>query len=106
MAKAIRQSVIEGPREAAHNKDRIIINSIYDIDIIHENGKHLDSFSFKYRGLRNVTFFLRTGIYDLDNFGSLIINTFGSNPHLGCVYNSSQNVAIAKQQRCFKLYSW
>ena len=45
MAKAIRQSVIEGPREAAHNKDRIIINSIYDIDIIHENGKHLDSFS-------------------------------------------------------------
>ena len=42
MAKAIRQSVIEGPREAAHNKDRIIINSIYDIDIIHENGKHLD----------------------------------------------------------------
>jgi hypothetical protein len=37
MAKAIRQSVIEGPREAAHNKDRIIINSIYDIDIIHEN---------------------------------------------------------------------
>ena len=58
MAKAIRQSVIEGPREAAHNKDRIIINSIYDIDIIHENGKHLDSFSFKYRGLRNVTFSL------------------------------------------------
>ena len=62
MAKAIRQSVIEGPREAAHNKDRIIINSIYDIDIIHENGKHLDSFSFldsfsvKYRGLHNVTF--------------------------------------------------
>ena len=61
MAKAIRQSVIEGPREAAHNKDRIIINSIYDIDIIHENGKHLDSFSwihypFKYRGLRNLTF--------------------------------------------------
>ena len=56
MAKAIRQSVIEGPREAAHNKDRIIINSIYDIDIIHENGKHLDflqsldSHLFKYRG--------------------------------------------------------
>jgi len=45
MAKAIRQSVIEGPREAAHNKDRIIINSIYDIDIIHENGKHLDIYS-------------------------------------------------------------
>ena len=59
MAKAIRQSVIEGPREAAHNKDRIIINSIYDIDIIHENGKHLDIDSLdKYRGLRIVTFSL------------------------------------------------
>ena len=62
MAKAIRQSVIEGPREAAHNKDRIIINSIYDIDIIHENGKHLDIDSpvfFGSIGAQKLTFFIQ-----------------------------------------------